>query len=171
MSCAQSMHALLLEVDREFVPPLSSRESTLQADLVTAAGSGPGVERYLTALMGQGLLVVGSSGDPFVGFASFIPGHVVHVVDHVPLGPYHYLTTIAVAHRARQRGAARALYEALLTTAGHAREGVATRTWSGNRHHIALLRSLGFAEVIRLQNDRGPEVDTIYFARDWDGVT
>ncbi|MBO3101914.1 GNAT family N-acetyltransferase [Cellulomonas fengjieae] len=153
-----ALHGLLTGADEEFVPPLSSRTGTLQSALGPATARA-GIDAYLAAVLDQELLVA-QDVDGVLGFLSYRPDHVVAVDGRRPIGPVAYVTTIVVAPTARGRGVGRALYRALLD--GPAGRAVATRTWSGNASHLALLASLGFAEVIRLPDDRGPGLDTVY---------
>lgn len=157
----EPLHALLTAADQEFVPPLSARTSTTQSELSPERPRSDGVDPYLTAMMEQHLLVA-EQGDEVVGFLSYRPEHLVVVPGRQLLGPLAYVTTIAVHPTARGRGVARALYTSLIERSGEGR--IATRTWSSNDSHIALLGSLGFVEAIRLQNDRGPSMDTVYYA-------
>lgn len=154
-----ALRTLLTAADEEFVPPLSARTSTVQQQLGPAQRRAAGIDAYLAALLEQDLLLAEDDG-VVLGFLSFRAGHVIAVPGHAPLGPLAYVTTIVVEAAARGRGAGRALYRGLLAeVAGGA---VATRTWSRNDAHLALLASLGFAEAIRLPDDRGPGLDTVY---------
>lgn len=157
------LRLLLTAADDEFVPPLSSRTSTVQQQLGPAQRRAAGIGVYLDALLAQELLVV-EDGDEVLGFLSFRPDHVIAVPGRAPLGPAAYVTTIVVAAAARGRGAGRALYLGLFDEiAGGA---VATRTWSRNDAHLSLLASLGFVEAVRLPDDRGPGLDTVYLHRE-----
>lgn len=163
-----SLRRLLTEADGDFVPPLSARTSTVQTDL-GAARPAAGVEPYLTSLMDQELLVAEQGGD-VLGFASYRPHHTIDVAGHPPIGPVCYLTTIIVSRGARGSGLGRALYGGLIAAADRIAEPLATRTWSGNDAHIALLTDLGLAEAIRLPGHRGPGLDTVYYVRAPKGV-
>ena len=156
------LRRLLTAADTEFVPPLSARTGTLDQQLGPAKASAAGVESYLAAL-GQQSLLAAYDHARVIAFMSYRPGHVVQVAGHDPLGPLAYVTTVVVAPSARRRGLARAMYETLLAELDGG--PVATRTWSGNTAHLNLLADLGFDEVIRLTDDRGPGVDTVYLAR------
>lgn len=43
--------------------------------------------------------------------------------------------------------------------------GLYTRTWHTNYAHLKVLDKLGFSEIARLPNHRGPGMDTVYFGR------
>ncbi|MBD3778460.1 MAG: GNAT family N-acetyltransferase [Micrococcales bacterium] len=157
------LRRLLTEADEEFVPPLSTRSSTLQQALRPQHVRAAGIDAYLAAVLEQQLLVAEADGS-VRGFLSWRPDHTVAVPGGTPFGPVAYVTTVVVAPAARGQGAGRALYAALLRElAGGA---VATRTWSRNDAHLALLASLGFVEVVRLPDDRGPGLDTVYLYRE-----
>lgn len=160
---AADLHRLLTEADEEFVPPLSARSSTLQQALGPRQARAAGIDAYLAAVLGQELLVAEDAAH-VLGFLSWRRDHTVAVPGRSPLGPLAYVTTVVVTAAARGRGVGRALYGALLRElAGGA---VATRTWSRNDAHLALLASLGFAEAVRLPDDRGPGLDTVYLLRE-----
>jgi len=152
---------LLKEVDLEFVPPLSTRNSTTSVNLRPGAPRSPGPQSYFEEALGQLTLLAFADGEP-VGFMSCIPSH-----RHARIGGQcTYLSTLAVSGPARRLGVARALYEALLTLPDmYASPWVATRTWSTNDGHRELLASLGFQEVANVADDRGPGIDTLYYAR------
>lgn len=165
---ADALRRLLTDADDEFVPPLSARGGTLESRLGPAQARAAGIDDYLAAVLEQRLLVA-EDATGVVGFVSYRPGHVVTVAGHDPVGPAAYVSTIVVAPAARRRGLARALYETLFVEVRHDEPGagaVATRTWSGNDSHLTLLESLGFVEVIRLADDRGPGIDTVYLVRE-----
>lgn len=163
-----ALRRLLVEADDEFVPPLSSRTSTVQSRLAPRDTAGS-VEAYLEALLEQQLLVAEIPTSGVVGFASYRPGHTVDVPGHPRRGPLCYLSTIVVSRAARGFGVGRQLYLALLAAAAGVGQPLTTRTWSGNDAHIALLRRVGLSEVLRLPDDRGPGVDTFYFSTPWGG--
>lgn len=161
---APDLRRLLAAADAEFVPPLSARTSTTQQTLTpSSVVGGPGLDAYLAAVLTQQLLVA-EAGGAVLGLLSWRPDHTVVVPGHDPLGPLAYVTTVVVAPAARGQGAGRALYVALLREL--AGGPVATRTWSRNDAHLALLASLGFVEVVRLPDDRGPGLDTVYLYRE-----
>ena len=44
-------------------------------------------------------------------------------------------------------------------------KNIATRTWSANYAHIHILDILGFKLVQRILNNRGPNIDTVYYLK------
>jgi ribosomal protein S18 acetylase RimI-like enzyme len=149
----------LRDVDDEFVPPLSSR-----GDSIGLRGSGDGgVLRYLEAIVREEWLLA-LSGDRLVGLLSYVaPWSDRRIPD---CSPAMYVTTLAVATSARRTGVAGRLYDCLGTmVSGAGARSIATRTWSTNDSHIALLRARGFREVLRVPDERMRGVDSVYFAR------
>lgn len=159
---AASIHQLLVEVDKEFVPPLSCRNNaTIKNFAAVSDSNDPG--EYIHQTLSRPSLVVFRDGE-FAGLMSFR----LHYRDsYLNIGnPCTYVVTVATHRQYRRQGVARELYEALFGLAPEfASPFVATRTWNANSSHIALLEKLGFQQMNRLQNDRGFGIDTLYFAR------
>ena len=44
-------------------------------------------------------------------------------------------------------------------------KNIATRTWSTNYAHMHILNNLGFKLVQRDINDRGPNIDSVYYLK------
>ena len=154
----QDIWALLCAADGEFVPPLSARTQTTQAHLSGGkAQSAP--QAYFEGLLKQSFLLAEEDG-AVVGFLSFIPVRR-------DLGfACNYISTIIVEKSHRNRGITSQMYRKLFEISGNT--PIATRTWSQNAAHIALLGKLGFREHSRIPNDRGEGVDTVYFVRKGD---
>lgn len=148
---------LLEQVADEFYPPLTQRTSTTQSQL--AGGADVGLGSYLTGVLEQETIVAWE-GDAALGFASY--RHMTHP-ELADLGQCVYLSTIATRAGHRGKGVARTMYAALFDTCPG--EPVLLRTWSTNSAHLALLAALGFTEVRRVGDDRGPGVDTVYLHR------
>ncbi len=155
------VHKTLLEVDGEFVPPLSQRGGAYSESFVPVESDG--LVTYLNDIMQMQVLIANDDDQP-AGFITFIPDHVELMIED--LGPASYVDTIAVAPAFRRRGVAKAMYECLLEMQPElGASQVTTRTWSANQQHIALLGDLGFRNVLTVPNHRGPNVDSVYFAR------
>ncbi|MGI8647545.1 MAG: GNAT family N-acetyltransferase [Mycobacteriales bacterium] len=159
---AASIRQLLVEVDNEFVPPLSCRSSTTTKDFVAVSDSdGPG--EYVRQTLSQPCLVA-FRDDALAGFMRL---HLRHHNSDLNIGDLcTFVRTVVTSHRYRRQGVATQLYETLFKLAPEcASPFVATRTWNENTSHIALLEKLGFQQVNRLQDDRGCGIDSLYFAR------
>lgn len=156
---------LLADADGQFIPPLSSRTSSVQPDLVDSELDPAGPREYFTSLRAQHFLIARDSEDRAVGFMSFRPDHSLPAEVSVRRHGYHYVSTVIVDPAHRRRGITRAMYEILLEDAARHGHGIATRTWSTNAGHLALLDQLGVEVVHTIPGDRGRGVDTIYLAR------
>ncbi len=144
--------------DKEFVPPLSSRSSTTQDDFSPRTDNS-GVEDYYKTVSDQSLLVALYNNE-IVGFMSYRTKYTCEHIDDSFL-PNIYITTIIVKPTFRRHGIARVFYEQILNK--YKSYNIFTRTWSTNLHHIRLLHSFNFHEHCYLNNDRGNNIDTIYF--------
>ena len=160
----RQLYDLLVECDRDFVPPLSDRRSTTQTDLGPAEPNPDGVRDYFDALIAQHVTLCAGPGR-IVGFLSFRPEYTCEMLrDGVT---YCYLSTMAVSHSCRGQRISPRLYRASLDWAREHLPGrpVLLRTWSTNRAQAHLMPELGFEEVLRLPNDRGDGVDTVYYRK------
>lgn len=164
---ASAIWQLLLDADQSFVPPLSARHSSTQSALSTAT---PGEVReprqYFEALQKQHFILARpvNEGSAVAGFMSFRTGYTLPAGRSAP--QYHYVTTVIVRPASRGQGLTTRMYRRLMAVAKATGNGVATRTWSTNAHHIGLLSKLGFSVAHRVPNDRGVGVDTVYFVKD-----
>ena len=159
----EDIRELLFAADEEFVPPLSSRSGTTQTDLSPDGGrSASGPEMYLNTMLGQSFILAQKDGK-VCGFMSYIPSRAVDLdEDHYLIG--EYVSTVIVAKKARGRHLCERMYRVLFENSptGY----VLTRTWSQNHAHLAILKKLGFTCVYTIRDDRGPGVDTVYYAID-----
>src|SRR5262249_40577326 len=129
---APAIAEILARVDREFVPPLSSRDSTTTKDLAGGADAGrprrPPVA-HLAPVLGQHTILALSAGT-VVGLMSFRAAHTEPLLQD--WSPCDYVSTVAVLPEARRQGIARRLYAELLGRTTICSPYVATRTWSTN---------------------------------------
>jgi len=152
---------ILCASDKEFVPPLSERNSTTQQSFSGGeVNKREPVAYYQQMLQQEFILAV--EDEKAVGFLSFIPDHFLQVEDKV--FKCDYITTIIVSHGFRGLGIAGKMYNALFIN----RKGrnFATRTWSTNYSHIHLLKKIGFELVALLPNERGDGIDTVYYFKE-----
>lgn len=149
---------LLTLCDAEFVPPLSSRVSTTQHALGPAEGDAI-PDEYYDNIARQHTLVAYESGK-IVGFLSYKLDYVCQEIPPQYL-PNVYITTIIVHPDWRRHGITNALYAQLMRK--YRRRQLFTRTWSTNISHTRILASLGFHEHLRIENDRGEGIDTVYY--------
>ncbi len=162
----------LLELsDKEFVPPLSSRESTTQNVFGgNAATDNAGINTYFETLKHQ-RFIIALKGDRVLGFLSYITKPSARFCEQNKLPrPCCYVTTIIVVKDERRTGIAGLLYEELFRK--NRRRNIATRTWHDrneeakkNYHTSLLLGRFRFSECHRIENARGENIDTVYYCR------
>jgi len=168
----QELLEILAEIDNEFVPALSSRSSTKQQDFhsndsidqMTAADNDTdALLPYLEAMYQQQLFVIRDPNTKsIVAISSAIPNY--EFLEAGIRSPGIYISTIATRKHARGKGLANLLYDAMEQAVGTGGM-VSTRTWSGNEGHLGLLAKRGYHLSLRLPNDRGPGIDTVYYQK------
>lgn len=153
----------LLEIltinDKNFIPPLSQRSSTTQANLQGSAEKAD-ILPYFNKMMEQNILAMFFEGK-LCGFVSYIDNYISDVIT-TETHPNIYLSTLALRPETRGMGATKKAY-AHLFFERYPDRNVYTRTWSTNGPHIHILGSFGFGELKRIPNDRGEGIDTVYF--------
>ena len=153
----------LLEIlsinDKNFIPPLSQRSSTTQANLQGSAEKSD-ILPYFYKMMEQNILAMFFDGK-LVGFVSYIDNYISDVIS-AETHPNIYLSTLALYPEARGMGATKKGYTYLFFEC-YPQCNVYTRTWSTNGPHIHILDGFGFCELKRIPNDRGVGIDTVYF--------
>ena len=156
-----NIRQLLEKCDKEFVPPLSVRQSTTQTSLKDLNTNSNSIEDYLKNIKDQDIIVA-LDNDIVVGFMTYKKNYTCeHISTNYSINIY--ITTILVDPEFRKRGITKEFYRLLLDRYGD--RYIFTRTWSTNIPHINLLTSLNFYEHCVLENDRGHNIDTIYFCR------
>lgn len=174
----KQLNALLRWGDEQFVPPLSARHSSTQSDLAPhAAAADHAIDDYYRALLEQRFLLAvddgadadGADGNgntdgkrTLAGFMSYRPDYACAYVDG---GVCTYVSTILVAEAYRGAQLTERMYRALFTLPDVTGTVVATRTWSKNGAHLHILRKMGFSLIKTLPDDRGPGIDTVYYAK------
>ncbi len=152
---------MLTDSDDEFCPPLSARNSTIQADLSANTKCKNGVMSYFEELKKQ-RFVVACEGDKLLGFVSFKENFTNDVILERDL-PDIYISTLLVSAEARGMRLTYKMYEFLFEC--YKNSNVFTRTWSTNALHIKILSSFGFDVLKIITDDRGKGIDTVYFKK------
>lgn len=165
---------ILQEIDYEFIPPLSYRESTTdQFENEVLETEKP--DLYFDGLLEQKIIVSKKKANNIVtGFISYRPCYIVKGTAEESISnkeleiECHYISTIGVSKGARGNGITRMFYKEIEreVTKSKLNNWVATRTWSTNITHIRILESLGYKKIIELKNDRGTGIHTVYFAKE-----
>ncbi len=152
---------LLTLCNHEFVPPLSSRNSTTQRQLTGRSADSAVPYEYFENIRFQPAFVVLEKGN-VIGFMSFKENFISPEIPPT-MTPNVYITTVIVHPHYRNQGITNRLYCALLER--YAGYHVFTRTWSTNLNHVRILSSRKFFEHCRKINDRGDGIDTVYYHR------
>lgn len=155
--------SLLKAVDREFIPPLSSRNSTSQSQLNPGESEGEEEPWAYYEMMVEQEFVLTIEEDKVVGFLTYIPDREVCYPIKNKTVIADYISTIAVSPDYRNRGITRQMYRTFLENS-HAKV-IATRTWSLNHAHIHILESMGFELAETIIDDRGEGIDTVYYQK------
>ena len=74
-----------------------------------------------------------------------------------------YIIAVIIDPNCRNRGYAKKVYNILLNE--RKEKKIATRTWSTNFAHMHILGKFGFELVQRILNNRGPNIDTVYYLK------
>jgi aspartate/glutamate racemase/ribosomal protein S18 acetylase RimI-like enzyme len=163
----QELRNILYEIDYEFIPPLSYRDSTtFSFGANTTNHSKP--EDYLKNVLNQAIILSKKKSDhQIVGFMSYIPDHSVEIKNKENIICY-YISTIGVTKGWRGHGITNQFYKMIeeIVKKQTISNFVATRTWSTNRTHIKILTDLGYKKVLTIENDRGNGIHTVYFAKE-----
>lgn len=159
----ERIREMLFEADREFVPPLSGRNSPRDRRLHDTRQPDGKPWDYWNAMKAQPAVVAHITGE-IVGFLAYIPNHSIVDLD---VTVDAYVTTVVVAPHARRRGIAEAMYRELmaLLNAPDRAAKIATRTWSTNSSHLAILEGLGFRLAGTIENGRRLGVSTVYYQK------
>jgi ribosomal protein S18 acetylase RimI-like enzyme len=154
---------LLLMIDHEFVPPLSTRESTTEMKLVgNERNATTGPRAYFNNILKQNIIMARVEGF-WVGFLSFQHNCTLQFLKE--WAPCNYLTTIGVSPYYRNIGIARSMYRFILNDLTPELQAPywATRTWSTNSDHLHLLNKIGFSCASTVENHRGYGIHTLYY--------
>jgi len=165
-SC-EDVWGILKEVDAEFVPPLSSRNSPRDVTLYNSSKVVNDCEptRYFKEMLKQRTIVVKINGK-VAGFLSYRENYLVPEIKEARAA---YVSTIAISRRYRGKGLAKSLYKFLIERVSQNPENphsISTRTWSTNQAHINLILNLGFCLVASVKDGRGKGIDTVVYALD-----
>lgn len=153
---------MLCRYDNEFIPPLSARENTYQSTLTGPLTVDIEPKQYFEILKQQSFLLA-MDEDQVIGFMAYRLNDVcADLEDDMNTV---YITTIIVDEKYRGRGITTGFYTKILEIAEHIQQPITTRTWSTNVSHIKVLEKIGLKEIKRIDNGRGPDIDTIYFRK------
>ncbi len=152
---------LLTEGDEEFVPPLSARSSTTQADLSGTEKVSNGIVSYFEEMKKQKMLIATKDGK-LIAFVSYRENFTNDIISDKDL-PNIYLSTLIVRLDGRGQGLTQKMYDILFKE--YENTNIFTRTWSTNGAHIKILSKFGFETIHVLKDHRGQGIDTVYFKK------
>lgn len=158
---SRQVRELLKLADREFVPPLSTRGSSTQADLSAAQALEAGVDAYFETMQTQPV-VLAIENEKCLGFMAFKENYTCSEIGEDTL-PNLYASTCVVHPEGRGQGLMQRFYEKMLEL--FPGNNICTRTWHTNFAHLRVLEKLGFSQIARLKDHRGPGMDTVYFLK------
>jgi len=156
---AEDIHGLLILADKEFIPPLSARGSSTQKDLSATESVSEGAAAYYDTMASQPAVLAVENGR-CMGFMAFKKDYTCEQISTQCL-PNLYASTCVVHPDTRGQGLMRRFYEKMMELFPD--RGIYTRTWHTNFSHLKILDRLGFTELARLKDHRGPGMDTVYF--------
>lgn len=153
---------MIAACDHEFVPPLSQRHGPTQLDFSGALQTEDNLPAYFEDMRKNDILAA-FEGEELVGFIAFKRDMLNHYLTAETL-PNLYVAVLLVKPSARGCGLTSKMYQYLFNEL-HPGTNLYTRTWSTNAAHAAILRKFGLEVVIRIENDRGAGIDTVYFGK------
>lgn len=158
------VYALICEADDAFWPPLRARTPEQGLSVGEGAVLDAAPTAYWASIQPHALITASDAAGHVLGMMSVARDKRLDALDMTASA---YLSTLIVAQSAQGRGLARTLYERLFDLARIWSDApcVATRTWSTNGAHLPLIAKLGFEERLRLKDDRGAGIDTVYFLK------
>ncbi len=162
---------ILVECDKDFIPPLSSRNSTRQTDFNDIKTDTKPMEYFKKITQQNNILVI--QDGVVIAFMSYIYNYDKdeffnkNNIDDVN----NYITTICVRKGFRGKKIAEKMYEYIENILINNIESpyISTRTWASNIPHINLLKKRSYENTYTIKNDRiledGTKIDTVYFGK------
>jgi hypothetical protein len=156
---------ILCEINYEFIPPLSSKNSTttgFSSKTINKNSEEP--KAYFDIFLKQEIIVSRKkSNNQITGFMSFIPNRNLQIKKKNIV--CHYISTIGVTKGERGNGITNQFYKMIEDIAKKQDASIiATRTWNTNKTHLKILSGLGYIPHI-VKNDRGAGIDTVYLVK------
>ena len=157
----QLVYQICVKADTDFVPPLSARTDTIQKfkDIPNVPNSN-GPKIFFEEIKKEQFIFIINDGK-IEGFMSFIKDYELHLDDEIII--CDYITTIIIDSKNRNKGYTKKMYDVILNE----RKGrnIGTRTWSTNHSHLHILDKLGFKLVRTDKDDRGINIDSVYYLK------
>jgi len=155
---------IVKNADNDFIPSLSSRVDTVQKfknlKSVPNKKDNNGPIKFFEEIKKESFALIIKNGK-IEGFMSFIEDYSLSLNEGVVI--CDYITTIIIDKNCRNKGYTQKMYNILLNQRKDKK--IATRTWSKNLSHMHILDRLGFKLVQRDKDDRGVNIDTVYYLK------
>ena len=158
---AISVFDLLCEVDSEFIPHLSNRNSsafTFDSELINEDKP----ESYFEEIKLQ-KFILAFEEKKLLGFLTYKAKHETRIKSDLILKG-DYITTVAIGIKFRGKGIGLKMYLKMIDISKG--KSIYTRTWSTNYNHIKILDKLDFSLSHLIKDERGLGIDTVYFLKD-----
>ncbi|MFZ7132163.1 MAG: GNAT family N-acetyltransferase [Eubacteriales bacterium] len=154
---------LLCCCDKEFVPPLSDRYNITQKEFSNKEKSEK-PHKYFSDMIKLDF-VIAKVNEKIIGFIAFYKTYSCEVLSQYKT--FLYIATICVNPAFRGKGVLTNMYDYLekKITKKFNQNQIVTRTWSSNVHHIKMLEKREYTKILVLINNRGNNIDTIYFRK------
>jgi bisphosphoglycerate-dependent phosphoglycerate mutase family 1 len=155
------VYQICVKADTDFVPPLSARTNSIQKfrDIPNVPNS-DGPKIFFEEIKKEQFVFIINNGR-IEGFMSFIKDYEMHAGDEIII--CDYITTIIIDSRNRNKGYTKKMYDAILNERKD--RTIGTRTWSTNHSHLHILDKLGFKLVHTDKDDRGVNIDSVYYVK------
>ena len=152
---------IVKQADTDFVPPLSARADTVQKfrDIPNVKGDKEPFN-FFEEIKKETFIFIINNGK-IEGFMSFIKDYKLKINDNIVI--CDYITTIIIDSKNRNKGYTKKMYDVILSE--RKEKNIATRTWSTNHSHMHILDKLCFKLVQRDIDDRGVNIDTVYYLK------
>ena len=155
---------IVKSADNDFIPSLSSRVDTVQKfknlKSVPNKKDNNGPIKFFEEIKKESFALIIKNGK-IEGFMSFIEDYSLSLNEGVVI--CDYITTIIIDKNSRNKGYTQKMYNIILNQRKDKK--IATRTWSKNLSHMHILDRLGFKLVQRDKDDRGVNIDTVYYLK------
>lgn len=142
---ANGVRSLLNIVDDDFEPPLSIRKG--------------GLDGYMDVVLPKPC-VLALINDEVIGALLWVPHADMNVVNDATCT---YIKNVSVLPEYRGLGIGNRLYE--LCEINMDDECILVQTWSTNKTQDHLLTKRGYKEIMRVENDRGHNIDTVFYRK------
>lgn len=170
---AKSIYEMLTSCDKEFIPPLSTRNATTQTDFNSCSivSDLPLYQYWIDILKQQNILAFVDGY--LAGFMSFKYNYKIGNWFSVEIRENdvnNYISTVCIHKNYRRLGIARKMYDYIEKNLPDEYKSnyISTRTWSTNINHIKLLHQCNFLLIHTISNDReynNLKFDTLYFGK------